>query len=87
MPWPFRMSLPRGSCCPRQAGILLLGPVEQIHMDQGAQFKPTLMMELCRPYGVSKTHITPYHPQTNGVVERRNQVLGDSLRALLLHRG
>ena len=31
--------------------------------------------------------MTPYHPQSNEVVERGNRVLGDALRALLLDRG
>ena len=46
-----------------------------------------LMQELCMLWGVIKTHTTPYHPQANGVVERGNRGLGDSLRALLLTRG
>ena len=45
------------------------------------------MSELCSLWDVKKTHTTPYHPQANGVVERNNWVLGDSLRALLLRRG
>lgn len=34
--------------------------------------------------GLRKTHTTPYHPRGNGVVERGNRDLGDSLRALLI---
>ena len=64
-----------------------LGLPEQIHTDQGAQFESQLMKELCQLWGVERTHTTPYHPQGNGVVERNNRQLGDSLRALLLGRG
>ena len=45
------------------------------------------MEQLCRMWGVSKSHTTPYHPQANGMVERNNRNLGDSLRALLLTSG
>ena len=59
---------------------------KQIHTDQGAQFESQLMAELCQLLNVGKTHMTPYHPQTNGIVERNNRGLGNSLRALLLVR-
>ena len=42
------------------------------------------MSELCQLLCISKTRTTPYHPQGNGVVERNNKALGDSLRSLLL---
>ena len=64
-----------------------LGLPEQLHSDQGAQFESQLMEELCTLWGVEKTHTTPYHPQSNGLVERGNRSLGDSLRTLLLRRG
>ena len=54
------------------------GVPEQIHSDQGAQFESSLMEELCRIWGVSKSHTTSYHPQGNGVVERNNRQLGES---------
>jgi len=65
----------------------ILGLPEQIHTDQGAQFQSQLMGDLCRIWGVNQSRTTPYHPQGNGVVERNNRMLGDSLRSLLLGRG
>ena len=63
------------------------GLPEQLHSDQGAQFESQLLSELCEKWGIKKTHTTPYHPQANGVVERNNRSLGDSLRTLLLNKG
>jgi transposase InsO family protein len=62
----------------------VFGLPERLHSDQGAQFESALMAELCKLMRINKSHTTPYHPQGNGVVERNNKALGDSLRALLL---
>ena len=45
------------------------------------------MTELCQLWGIDKTRTAPYYPQANGIVERNNRGLGDSLRAMLLGRG
>jgi len=57
---------------------------EQIHSNQGAQFQSQLMSDLCKTWGVNQSRTTLYHPQGNGVVERNNRMLGDSLRSLLI---
>ena len=57
------------------------GLLEIINTDQGAQFESQLFMELRFLWGVQKTHTTSYNPQANGIVERNNRGLGDSLRA------
>ena len=62
------------------------GLPERIHTDRGAQFEGQLMKDLCKLWKVDKSKTTPYHPQGNGVVERGNKDLGNSLRSLLLER-
>ena len=59
------------------------GLPERLHSDQGAQFEGELMFQL---WGIKKSITTPYHPQGNGIVERGNRTIGDSLRALLINR-
>ena len=48
---------------------------EQLHSDQGRQFESRLMTEICSVLGIHKTHTTPYHPQSDGLVERFNRTL------------
>ena len=64
-----------------------LGLPEQLHSDQGAQFESQLMTELCQIRKIDKTKTTPYHPQSNGVVERNNRGLEDPLQAMLFDCG
>jgi len=42
------------------------------------------MSNICQMWGVNQSRTTPYHLQEGGVVERNNQMLGDSLRSLLI---
>jgi len=90
--WADALAIPDASA-PTLARVLdqnvfcYFGLPEQLHSDQGAQFQSQLLSDLCRLWGVNKSRTTPYHPQGNGVVERNNRVLGDSLRSLLLGRG
>ena len=51
------------------------GPPEQLHSDQGRSFESDVVAEMCRLLGVVKTRTTPYHPQSDGLVERLNRTL------------
>ena len=47
----------------------------QLHLDMGAQFESELIKELCKTLQIRKTHTTPYHPQSDGLVERLNHTI------------
>ena len=46
-----------------------------IHLDQGRQFESKHFTEMCSLLGIRNTHMTPYHPQSDGMVERFNRTL------------
>ncbi len=43
---------------------------EKILSDQGVQFCSRLVKELCSLLGIESVRTSPYHPETNGTVER-----------------
>ena len=51
------------------------GAPDSLHTDQGKNFDSMLLKEVCRLLGVEKTRTTPYHPQSDGLVERFNRTL------------
>lgn len=66
----------------RQHGI-----PESIHTDQGRQFESDLMKQLCSKLGIEKTRTSPYHAQSDGMVERLNRTLKDQLAKYIYQNG
>ena len=52
-----------------------------IHTDQGAQFESNLFKSICELLDMKKTRTTPYHPSSDGLVERMNRTLENMLSA------
>ena len=54
-----------------------------LHSDQGRDFESNLFQEMCNLLDIRKTHTTPYHPQSDGQVERFNRSLKLMLRSFV----
>jgi hypothetical protein len=49
----------------------------------GKNFESTVMAEVCKIFGIKKTRTTPLYPQSDGMVERMNRTLLNSLSAFV----
>lgn len=52
-----------------------LGLPRILHSDQGTEFQSQLLRELCKLLEIKQTRTAPYHPQSDGIVERFNRTL------------
>lgn len=63
--------------------IARFGVPHKIITDQGRQFESSLFRELATLLGFQRARTTPYHPQSNGFVERFHRTLKAALMANL----
>jgi hypothetical protein len=61
------------------------GAPERMHSDQGSNFESNLMKELAELMDIEKTRTTPYHPESDGIVERLNGSIERMLRCYVDH--
>lgn len=59
--------------------ILRHGAPKELLSDQGTNFLSSLVAEICKLCDTRKINTTPYHPQTDGLVERFNKTLASML--------
>ena len=64
----------------------IFGVMKQIRSDGGTQFTAEICKQLAEILKFQHLIILPYHPEANGIVERRNAEVMKHLRALVLER-
>ena len=61
----------------------LFGMPRWLHSDQGSNFESELFSEMCKLLDIRKTRTTPYHPQSDGMVERFNRTCQQMIKAFI----
>ena len=57
-----------------------------LRSDQGGEYESPFV-DFCAQHGIIHEATTPYSPQFNGVVERKNHTLKEMLNAMLISYG
>jgi hypothetical protein len=63
--------------------VFSYGPPKLLLSDNGTQFNARFFRTCCKTMGIKQHFTTPYHPQTNGQVERFNRTILAQLRAFV----
>ena len=58
-----------------------------LRTDRGGEFTSVEFATYCADKGVGQHHTTPYSPEQNGVVERRNQTVVGMARSMMKAKG
>ena len=58
-----------------QGYISIFGALARLLSDRGASFTSSVIQEMCNSLGIKQLQTVPYHPQTNGLVERLHQTI------------
>lgn len=63
--------------------IRIFGAPRILQSDNGPEFVNDLMDNLAKEYGIELVNSAPYHPQTNGKVEKCNNTIKNTLRGFM----
>ena len=58
-----------------QGYISIFGATDRLLSDRGANFMSNVIEGMCKLLSIKKLWTMPYHPQTNGLVERLHQMI------------
>ena len=61
-------------------------PIVKIKSDHGKEFENAKFETFCNEHGIKKEFSAPQTPQQNGVVERKNRVIQEMARVMLLYK-
>ena len=64
--------------------VLRFGAPKEIHVDCGKVFEAKSVKELCQSMGIELHFSSPYHHNTNGIIERQFRTIRDFINASLL---
>ena len=53
----------------------VFGFPRRLMSDRASEFTGQVISQLCNLWGITKIRMSPYHPQTNGAIERVHQML------------
>ena len=73
-PWPNQEAVTIPNVVVKEV-VCRFGVPKQLHSDQGRNFCSNVFAEMCKLLGITKTQTTPYHPQSDGLVERYNRTI------------
>lgn len=59
--------------------VCIFGPPEKLLTDQGPAMTAAVVKQMCSLMGTKRVLTSPYHPQTDGKVERYNRTICDTL--------
>ena len=57
--------------------------IKNFRSDNGGEFTSNEFKRLCKESRIKRELSTPYNPQQNGVVERKNRTIMDATKAML----
>lgn len=66
-----------------ESWVCRFGNAFKLTTDQGRQFESKLFEQLLKLMGIKKIHTTPYHPQSNGMIERWHRSMKQAMMARL----
>ncbi|KAL0151935.1 hypothetical protein M9458_052742, partial [Cirrhinus mrigala] len=64
-----------------------VGVPKEVLSDQGTNFMSRIRQQVYQLLGIKRVRTTPYHPQTDGLVERFNQTLKNMLKKFVSDSG
>ena len=62
----------------------VFGIPEELRTDGGSQYTADIIKQLTSSFGIKLCTIVPYHPQANGLVERKNGEVKKHIKALVM---
>ena len=61
-------------------------PIVKTRSDHGKEFENAKFEEFCNEHGIKMVFLAPKTPQQNRVVERKNRVIQEMARVMLLNK-